>query len=659
MAIAKMQKIMIVSHRSEAMELLESLQQAGIVHLLDAERAMVTKEFPELETEFQRPRDIEDIAGRLEKAVAFLDGFDDRKKGLGEILAPRKIVTQQTYAKITSGRQTIELLDRVEFVQKQLDSLTGQRNGLLENIRMFLPWQGLNAEVELLQSTDKTAVFTGLVGNQHIEQLKAGLDGLGAGWEIAGESENRKALIVVCLPENAAEVQKALRAAEFEPVGFGSFKGIPAAIISELQNKLGRIEKQIADARRQAHNLAADKFSLQILFDHYHNLLQKEQTRRLAPETQSTLILEGWVKKRQLEQLERIVSKFGASSMIMIEPSKDEPVPVELENNSLIRPFETITRLYGMPQPTSVDPTVFLAPFFAVFFGLCVADVGYGFMLALALWWMMKKMQTGKQAVMLFFLCSITTIIAGVITGSWFADTVTALIPQQSGIYAGLNGIREKLMLFDPMTQPMIFIVFTLILGYIQINFGFCIALVNNLLSKNFVAAICDQLVWLVFLNNFALMAVIKSGRLPGYPMWVCTATAVVCALTILLFAVRQGNWAARIGMGAFQLFSTVFFIGDILSYVRLMALGMVGCGFGMAINVLVKLLMDVPYVGFILGAVLFVVGHSFNVALSLLGAFVHSMRLQFVEFFPKFFSGGGMDFQPLRKEYKHIIVED
>ena len=111
--------------------------------------------------------------------------------------------------------------------------------------------------------------------------------------------------------------------------------------------------------------------------------------------------------------------------------------------------------------------------------------------------------------------------------------------------------------------------------------------------------------------------------------------------------------------MGAFQLFSAVFFVGDTLSYVRLMALGMVGAGFGMAINVLVKMLMDVPYIGFLLGAALFVVGHTFNVALSLLGAFVHSMRLQFIEFFPKFFSGGGSDFRPLTKEYKHIIIRD
>jgi V/A-type H+/Na+-transporting ATPase subunit I len=334
-------------------------------------------------------------------------------------------------------------------------------------------------------------------------------------------------------------------------------------------------------------------------------------------------------------------------------------VPVEIDNPKFLKPFETVTRLYGMPQSTSIDPTAFLAPFFAIFLGLCMSDVGYGLILAAIFWWLGKKIQAGKYAIMLFFFCSFTTIIAGLITGSWFADTITALIPQNTKVFTVLNGIKDKFLLIDPIAQPIPFIIMTLAIGYFQMMFGFCIALVRNLMQKNFVAAICDQLVWLVFFNNFLVIGIIKFGKLPASLMPVSVGVAIICAITILLFAVREGSWGSRIGMGAFQLFSAVFFVGDTLSYCRLMALAMVGTGFGMAINVLVKMLMDVPYIGFVAGALLFVVGHLFNIALSLLGAFVHSMRLQFIEFFPKFFSGGGTDFRPLTKEYRHIMIKE
>jgi V/A-type H+-transporting ATPase subunit I len=130
-------------------------------------------------------------------------------------------------------------------------------------------------------------------------------------------------------------------------------------------------------------------------------------------------------------------------------------------------------------------------------------------------------------------------------------------------------------------------------------------------------------------------------------------------AFLILLFRGRGMGWGGRLGMGVFQLFSTVFYMGDILSYVRLMALGMVGTGFGLAINVLVNLVSEAPYVGWLLGAVVFVVGHLFNLGMSMLSAFVHSLRLQFVEFFPKFFTGGGREFEPLQKRYHYVEIRD
>jgi V/A-type H+-transporting ATPase subunit I len=244
------------------------------------------------------------------------------------------------------------------------------------------------------------------------------------------------------------------------------------------------------------------------------------------------------------------------------------------------------------------------------------------------------------------------TVLAGSLTGSWFGDAITQFFPS-------LEGFRKSLMVFDPMSEPLKYFGLTLILGYVQLIFGIFIAFINKMVRKDFKGAIFDHLTWLVLLNSIAAIGLSKTGVLPTWVASIFGYVVIVPAIMIVLFSVREGPWGGRIGMGAYQLFSTVFYIGDILSYARLMALGMVGAGFGMAINVIVKLLMDVPYVGWLLGALLFVVGHVFNVAMSSLGAFVHSLRLQFIEFFSKLLAGGGRDFVPLRKQYSQIVLKD
>lgn len=257
----------------------------------------------------------------------------------------------------------------------------------------------------------------------------------------------------------------------------------------------------------------------------------------------------------------------------------------------------------------------------------------------------------------MLLICGITTFLAGVITGSWFGDAVTALIPQSTAAYRFMNGIREKAMLFDPMTQPMTFFLLSLALGYLQIQFGLFIALFHNLKRKDIAAAVFDQASWILMLNLLLGLGLSQAGQLPKGLTPIFGIALIVPAFLIFWFSGRGLSLGGRLGMGSFQLFSTVFYGGDILSYVRLMALGMVGSGFGMAINVLVKLVMETPYVGWLLGAVVFVGGHLFNLAISMLGAFVHSLRLQFVEFFPKFFAGGGREFDPLQQRYEHILV--
>ncbi|MEN6426652.1 MAG: V-type ATP synthase subunit I [Phycisphaerales bacterium] len=658
MAITPMAKVLIVSHRSQVSDLLTALQAEGICQILNAEEAAISKDVPGLTAFRDRPRDLEELVARLERSIAFLKEHALPDKD-ASVFSPRKVIDVRVYNEIVSDPEARQVLDKAERTQTALEKARSEIDriqGVLDTLR---PWTPLQTPVEELSRLRTSVSWAGLASAQHFDALQRQLAEAGTAIQRVGPAGTREAVLVVALREQTEQVQKLLRSYEFEIVSFEPMTGTVAELIREHEQKLVEVRSQLEECRDTATALSANLLKLQVLYDHHRNLLGREQKRDHIPATEQTMILEGWCKTQDYSRLEQVVSRFDATSLMKVEPAAGEEPPIEIENNSVVRPFETITRLYGMPIPTSVDPTVYLAPFFAIFFGLCLADAGYGLIMTALLAWVVRKLRGNKDAMVMLLMCGVTTTLAGALTGSWFSDAIQSLLPQGSGILRVLDGARQSIMWFDPMTQPMTFFILSLGLGYVQIQFGLFIAFFHNLFGrKDVAAAIYDQLTWIVMLNSLLGLGLSKGGLLPSALAGIFGILALVAAVMILLFSGRELPWAGRIGMGVFNLFSTVFYGGDVLSYVRLMALGMVGSGFGMAINVLVKLVMGVPYAGWFLGALLFVGGHLFNIALSVLGAFVHSLRLQFVEFFPKFFQGGGRLFTPLRKDYRYIYVE-
>jgi len=651
MAIAQMAKVIIVTHRSQASELLELLQQEGICQILNAEEAMVSKDWPELGTTAQRPRDIEELLNKLTKSIAFLKGYEESRKSFASVLAPRTVVDEQSYNSVVSDSDILKTVDQCEQTQAAIQKHEGDCENLCGILEELRPWAALETPVEQISQLQQTTCLAGLISDRQFEQTAEQIGELGAAIQQIGRANNRHACLIVSLNVNVSDVQKLLRSAEFEQVSFEPMTGTVAELIKQHSEKLNQTKKLLQEEYDKARQLSANLLKLEILCDHYSNLLSREHTKSVAPATEQTVILEGWVKKNDFRRLEKVVSGFGASSLSRIEPAEGEEIPVEIENKNVIRPFEVITRLYGMPKHFEVDPTVFLAPFFALFFALCLTDAGYGLVMVALIALFIKKIQGDKKLMWMLGICSAATVVAGALTGGWFGDAVQLFIP-------ALEPLRKKMMWFDPLEKPMIFFVLSLILGYVQIIFGILVAFIHNLRTKQYVAALCDQLTWLVMLNSIVGLVLAKTAILPNWLAGIFIWTAVIPAATIFLFSQRQGNWPGRLGMGFYQLFSTVFYVGDVLSYVRLMALGMVTAGLAMAINVIAKITLELPYgIGIVLMILILVGGHSFNMAINALGAFVHTLRLQYAEFFPKFLVGGGRLFQPLAKEYKHIKI--
>jgi len=658
MAIAQMEKVIIVTHRSQASELLEALQYEGICHILNADEAIVTQDAPELITEAERPRDLQNLLNRLTKGIEFLKGFSTPQKGFASLLAPRTVIDAKSYNSVITNEKLLKIIDQAEQTQIAIDQLNSECENLSTTLDTLAPWSSLETPVEEIGRLQQATCLLGLIPSQHLDQVIEQLTELDAAIQPLGTAANKHACIIIALNENLADVQKLLRSAEYEPVSFEGMTGTVTDLIDRYTKKLDKKRKYLQNHYDNAAALSENLLNLQILQDHYTNILNREHTRGTAPATEKTVILEAWVKKHDYSRLEKLISGFDASSLTRLEPVEGEMIPVDIENKSGFKPFEVITRLYGMPDPNNLDPTPFLAPFFALFFGICLTDVGYGLLLSVILWLIMRKFQGDKKAFRMMLMCAVMSVVAGAVTGGWFSDAIQNVLPEGTAIYVKLNAIRSKLMLFDPMKQPMVFFAISLILGYTQVLFGLLISCVHKISRKRYLDAIFNPLTWIIFLNSLVLLILSVLEIIPKSFTAIFAVLAVIMALTLVFCSVREGGWGARIGMGVFQLFSTVFYFGDVLSYVRLMALGMVTGGLGIAINILVKLVMDKGPAGYIIGAVLFVAAHIFNLAVSLLSAFVHTLRLQYVEFFPKFLQGGGEPFKPLQIENKHVFIE-
>jgi V/A-type H+-transporting ATPase subunit I len=652
MAIAQMAKIIIVSHHAEAPELLEHLQREGICQLLDAEQAMVSRDWPEVSRSAERPKEFEELLFRLIKTIEFLKDYAESPKGLASVLSPRTVIDEKSYNEVVSDKTGPQIIVRCEETEGKIEKLKAECENLQSTLNMLSPWKALQSPVEEIGELRHTICFAGFIAAQQLEQLPEQLSEYGAAIQQISTLDNRCACLFACLKENAGDVQKLLRSAEFEPVTFESMTGTTAELIKNYSDKLNKTKEQLQSEYNEAASLSKNLLKLEILYDHYNNLLNREQTRETAPATDYTVVLEGWVKENNFTRLEKIVSKFEATTLSRIAPAEDEEIPVDIENRHLVRPFEVITRLYGMPQHFEVDPTVFLAPFFALFFALCLTDAGYGLVIIALMVFFIKKFQGDKKLMWMLGICSAFTVIAGALTGGWFGDAVQQFVP-------ALKPLREKAMWFDPFEDPMKFFYLALALGYIQIMAGLIIAFVHNLKRKQYIAGLCDRFALLVMLNSIAIFAASKAKVVSPEIGKFFGVLAIIPAAVILLFSQRQGGWGSRIGMGAYNLFSTIFYVGDVLSYIRLMALGMVTAGLAMAINVMAGLALDIPYgIGVVVMILVLVGGHGFNIAINALGAFVHTLRLQYAEFFPKFLVGGGRAFEPLSKKYKHIYIK-
>ncbi|MCR4397660.1 MAG: V-type ATP synthase subunit I [Firmicutes bacterium] len=668
MAVARMKKVTIVGHRSVLNEVVSALQDMGCVQVTDLRESLTPEDAASLggrrgrllpAAEADEAADGADARlSRVAHCIAYIERFETARKGLIESFIGQKTrVPASRLREILEGFDEVPLYESCVADEHAATQARADRARLESQVAALRGWAALDLPLRELGERAGVCAIAASCSVTEYSLLEEDLRGAPVHLQQVGESAGTARFVAFCFSGDR-DVAEAFARHGVSRVSFGDLEGTPASILADAESRLREIEVLEKQITERGIGLLKHKLDLLVLHDYLSGIRSREQVKEKFAETGAAFAVQGWVKANRVKDVEaRLGSVSEAVEVIAEDPGPDDDVPVALENHPLIQPFEVVTNIYGWPKYGEQDPTPLLAPFFFVFFGLALTDAAYGIVLALAFWYLMRKYRVPKDGRKFFVLMiygGISTTIFGAMAGGWFGNLIE--FAPKGMVF--LRRFREAFFVFDPMIEPLKFMIVSLALGVVQVWFGILVKMVSGIRAGSARDALCDQLPWLILIPSLVMMAVSSAGIFAS----LYTLFSRLAAAAALAVVVTQGrntkSILAKPFVGLYALYGGVGYFSDVLSYTRLLALGLATGVIGNVINQIGDLAKMIPILGYLIGAVILVGGHAFNLVINVLGAFIHSGRLQFVEFFTKFFEGGGRGFTPFKRESKYVIIE-
>jgi len=640
---------------------MELLHKWGVVEISDLRKELSEDLF----VEWRRESTFADRLRKVQYLLEFLANFEEKSAFLGGLTREKLVLDRVEFGKILETFRFDEIYSQCKSLEQGFHKLEVERKRLHEEKTALTPWRDLSVNLSDLADTDKTRVVPGIVPVRSYQKFSSELEKSSSTsyWCEVGRDKTSVYMVFVFLKEEKEAIIPLLKKYEFQESLLPEGNRSPGEFLVQIEREMGETDKREEEWKREASSLLRYKGQLMVLYDHYYNLQRKEEMGNLLARTSGSFILSGWIQESKVGRLRKTLEeKYPEIEITVSPPQKDERVPVVLENSKAIQPFEVVTDLYGRPVYGGIDPTPYLALFFALFFGLCVTDAGYGIVLVILSWLALKKLKMGLTGRRFFRLISyggFASIFWGVVTGGWFGNTIDRL-PEGFNF---LKSIQEALIAFDPTKNPLFFLVLAVALGFIQVGTGVSIRLLREIKEKDWQNALFREMPALGIQFSLPLIVAIYLFKvLPSTPILVIVSAGLFFLSTLAIFYYQ---WTTNRGL-LFKLFWCLFgwygvvagnSLADILSYLRLFALGLTSCLLASAINEILGLISKIPYVGLLLAIVVFVMAHLFNMAINAFGGYVHTSRLQYLEFFMKFFEGGGEVFRPFAEERRYTII--
>ena len=643
MAILKMKKLRICGVSEEQTQLIRQLQLLGSVEI-GAPCALTDTQGVQVfcAGDGKSADALLRTSARLTSALETLKHYETKKGGL---FAARP---EKTIGELFSDEAYATALDTAQAVLDAQDArsrLAAEKSRLTAVRESFVPWQQLPLPLETL-GTQHTRILLGTVPAQtDLEALRARVFEAADEVQLEQISADQQSLyLLVFVHKCAAEaVGAALREAGFALTTFDGVQGTAAENIRRTDEAIAACEQQDAEKLAELTALAEQKSALQLAFDRCTQEISKAQAADRLVHSEKTFCLGGWVPCEDVGKLEALLSGF-CCAWELTDPAPEEypDVPVKLKNNKLTWPLNMVTEMYSLPAYDGVDPNPLMAPFFILFYGIMMADMGYGLLMILASIIITKKSRpkgTSGQMFGLMFSCGISTFLMGALTGGFFGD----FLPQLVGIIDPDTTFKALPSLFTPLDDTITILIGAMALGFVQIVTGMAISFVEKIKKGQIMDAIWEELTWWIVFAGIACMAL--------------GVTNIVLYVGLAMVVVGSG-WSAK-GFGKVTaIFGSVYnhvtgYFGDILSYSRLMTLMLAGSVIASVFNTLGAIPGNVVF--FLIVSAL---GNGLNFALNLLSCYVHDLRLQCLEYFGKFYQDGGKPFEPLAINTKYVDIQ-
>ncbi len=653
-----MNKISIIGLDSIKTELIKRIMELGVVEISSQDTKLTDPEW----INYVKKDGNENVVFNLDVKISqinevlnSLDMYDTSKRPL---FNTRKTISSDEFSKALEKNEGVsENAAKVLELNKSLSELCSEENKIEAAILSLKPWSKYDIPLNMTE-TKYTSIIIGAVPNiADIDELKSELFKTTdrCFMDVIDSDKDQYYCSFICLSDEKEDILELLKLYGFSAVTFKELKGTAAENIMQYENSL----KEISAKRDTVENNITEQVSFkeEIQLYHDHLVIERDKNRILSNmlKTDTTFYIEGWVPEVCKENVQKVLDEYQCWHDFK-KPEEDENFPILLKNNSFSEPFESITELYSLPGTSNMDPTAVMAPFYVLFFGMMLGDVGYGVMFALGCYIILKKFDiegTFGKMLKVFFWGGLSTIFWGVMYGSWFGDGLVVGARHLFNINLPLTYVWV-----DPLKEPMTVLLVSFVMGLVHLFVGMGMSAYMSIRDGHLNDALMDVGLWYLFIIGPILWLagdmIIPGSPLPVIGKWVTIASAIGLVLT-------QGR--AKEGIinklisGILALYGITGYLGDVLSYSRLLALGLATGVISSVLSLIGSMGSGIS--GKIMFVLVFVFGHVLNFAINGLGSFVHSARLQYVEFFGKFYEGGGDAFAPFTKKTKYIKIKE
>ena len=669
MAVLQMQRISICALKKDRKAILEKIQSMGIMEM--SQVAEDEDGFEKMDTISAR-QSFEKKASLSESALDILDAYAPEKKSMFASLEGKKLVESDQFAKITAKKEEIlEKAERIVACNKEIAEHKAESAKLENQIEALVPWLSLDVPMNC-KGTGKTAMLLGTMPGETTlesvyEQIQTGeaqTDAVDV--EIINSDQDATYLAVLCLKADAGAVEEALRAAGFAKPS-QTVHAVPAKETAELKTKIEQLNKKIEEIEEEIKGCAKFREELKVIGDYYRMRAKKYEILGTLPQSQRTFVISGYIPKKAAGAVEKAIGGHYDCVIDIDELKEDEEPPTVLQNNAFSSSVEGVLEAYGLPHKGEFDPTTIMSFFYVFFFGMMLSDAAYGAIVAIACFVVLKKYPrmsaSMHKSIKLFMFCGLSTIVWGILFSGYFGDAVDVIGRTFFGVEVSVPPLW-----FAPLNDPMKLLIYSMAFGLVHLFVGLGIKGYMQIKDKQYLDFFCDVVLWFIFLIGLIMMLIpsdifasIAQVKIVFPPVLntLAKALSIIGAVGLLLMSGRSSkNPVLRLALGAYDIYNITGWLSDVLSYSRLLALGLATGVIASVVNQMGSMLGG-GIVGAIGFAIIFVIGHAMNLSINLLGAYVHTNRLQFVEFFGKFYEGGGRPFEPFETDTKYVDIKE